>query len=88
MDGGRQAKGGATSDSEVQLNLVNDSERARKRKEVEDACDTRDVVELARLSTTPGGFVDDELRSRACTNWLSLRYHPSPLMKTNLWSNA
>ena len=88
MDGGSQAKEGATSDSESRLKFLDDSERARKRKEVEDACDTRNVDELARLSATPGGFIDDELRSRACTGGFSLRYHAITLTKANLRSNT
>ena len=67
MDRDDQAKNRENSDSEGQPKFLSDSERLRKRNEVEIACNARDVVELARLSTTPGGFIDDELRSRACT---------------------
>lgn len=37
-----------------------------KSKEINRACGMKDVRELARLSTTHGGFLNDALRFRVC----------------------
>jgi hypothetical protein len=43
----------------------------QKTRRIEAACDGRVVAELIEISETPGGFLNDSLRRRACKNWLS-----------------
>ena len=52
--------------AEAENEVLNYAELVEKRKKIEIACELNDTVGLAQLSATREGFIDDELRSRAC----------------------